>query len=128
VGRAQVAGGRLGPGEAGEDVADRSEGVERQEALAEGASPKRSRGESVRMSSSGYCWTWIPALSMRKKPPPPGAEARPVVRNWVLDDREETASILKPGADPRGGRTGQDLTELGKPVRDRPLQRAAARP
>jgi len=34
--------------------------------------------------------------------------------NWAVDDKKEGASIVKPGANPKGGWTDEDLTESGK--------------
>ncbi|AAK78683.1 endoglucanase [Clostridium acetobutylicum] len=42
--------------------------------------------------------------------------------NWVLDDANATASILKPGSNPNGGWTDNDLTESGKFVKAAMLQ------
>jgi aryl-phospho-beta-D-glucosidase BglC (GH1 family) len=38
--------------------------------------------------------------------------------NWAVSDKEETASILKPGASPHGGWTADDLTPSGRLVRE----------
>ena len=48
--------------------------------------------------------------------------------NWSLNDKDETASILKPGTSPDGGWTDQDLTESGKYVREQLLQKPALAP
>jgi endoglucanase len=37
--------------------------------------------------------------------------------NWSLSDAKETSAILKPGADPKGGWTDEDLTQSGLYVR-----------
>ncbi len=43
--------------------------------------------------------------------------------NWALNDKPESASILRPGAAAEGGWTDQDLTESGRYVRDRLLRK-----
>ncbi|URZ17610.1 cellulase family glycosylhydrolase [Clostridium felsineum] len=42
--------------------------------------------------------------------------------NWVLDDAYASASMLKPGSNPNGGWTDNDLTESGKFVKAAMLQ------
>lgn len=43
--------------------------------------------------------------------------------NWSLNDKDETCSILKPGASPDGGWSDKDLTESGKYVKSKLLQK-----
>lgn len=38
--------------------------------------------------------------------------------NWAVSDKDETASMLRSGADPNGGWTPEDLTPSGRLVRD----------
>lgn len=42
--------------------------------------------------------------------------------NWSLSDAKEASAILKPGADPKGGWTTDDLTPSGLYVRERLMQ------
>lgn len=42
--------------------------------------------------------------------------------NWVLDDADATASLLKPGSNPNGGWNDNDLTESGKFVKTAMLE------
>ncbi len=44
--------------------------------------------------------------------------------NWSLNDKDETASILVPGADVKGGWKDKDLTESGKYVRAKLLEKS----
>jgi endoglucanase len=48
--------------------------------------------------------------------------------NWALNDKAETASILRPGAAAEGGWTDEDLTESGRYVRDRLLRKPLETP
>lgn len=43
--------------------------------------------------------------------------------NWSLNDKDETCSILKPGASPDGGWSDKDLTESGKYIKSKLLQK-----
>jgi len=38
--------------------------------------------------------------------------------NWSVSDKDETASMFRPGASPNGGWTTKDLTPSGRLVRD----------
>jgi endoglucanase len=42
--------------------------------------------------------------------------------NWSLFDKEETASALKKGANPKGGWTQNDLTESGAYIRKKMME------